>query len=91
MVNLLYVKKRCVVWETPVAGKAGGIVFNGATGTMYGNVTLQQDLTILSTHTLDLAANTLTVGSVTLTNEGTITKNGGTIAGTVGGGGTVNN
>jgi hypothetical protein len=35
--------------------------------------------------------NTLTVGGVILTNEGTINKNGGTIAGTVNGGGTVNN
>jgi hypothetical protein len=69
----------------------GGIAFNGAAGTMYGDVTLQQDLTIPNTHTLDLVGHTLTVGSVTLTNEGTINKNGGTIAGTVGGGGTVNN
>jgi hypothetical protein len=57
---------------------------------MYGNVTLQQGLTIPSAHTLDLSGKTLTVGNVTLTNEGTITKNGGTIAGAIGGGGTVN-
>jgi hypothetical protein len=57
---------------------------------MYGDVTLQQALTIPSTHTLDLTGKTLTVGSVTLTNEGTINKNGGTIAGAVDGGGTVN-
>jgi hypothetical protein len=57
---------------------------------MYGNVTLQQDLTIPNTHTLDLTGTTRTVGSVTLTNEGTINKNGGTIDGAVNGGGTVN-
>jgi hypothetical protein len=69
----------------------GGIAFNGNAGTMYGDVILQQDLTIPNTHTLDLAGYTLTIpGSVTLTNEGTINKNGGTIVGTVGGGGTVN-
>jgi hypothetical protein len=67
------------------------IAFNGNTGTMYGSVTLQQDVTIPSTHTLDLASGqTLTIpGTVTLTNEGTINKNGGTIAGSVAGGGTV--
>jgi hypothetical protein len=66
------------------------IVFKRATGTMYGSVTLQQDLTIPEGYTLDLAGNTLTIGSYTLTNEGTINKNGGTIVGTVGGGGNVN-
>jgi hypothetical protein len=68
------------------------IAFNGNTGTMYGNVTLQQDVTIPNTHTLDLASGqTLTIpGTVTLTNEGTINKNGGTITGSVAGTGTVN-
>ncbi|MDR0588936.1 MAG: hypothetical protein LBG25_00150 [Spirochaetaceae bacterium] len=70
------------------------IAFNGTAGTMYGSVTLQQDLTIPSTHTLDFymgSGQTLTIPSgVTLTNEGTINKKGGTISGTVGGGGTVN-
>jgi hypothetical protein len=68
----------------------GGIAFNGNAGTMYGNVTLQQDLTIPNTHTLNLSGHTLTVGSVTLTNNGTINTNNGSIVGTVGGGGTVN-
>jgi hypothetical protein len=70
------------------------IVFNGNAGTMYGNVELQQDVTIPSTHTLDFATGTgqtLTIpGTVTLTNEGTINKYEGTIVGAVGGGGTVN-
>jgi hypothetical protein len=69
------------------------IAFNGNAGTMYGNVTLGFDVTIPSTHTLDLSSGqTLTIpGGVTLTNEGTINKNGGTISGNVGGSGTVNN
>jgi hypothetical protein len=67
------------------------IAFNGTAGTMYGNVTLQQDVTIPSTHTLNLSGGTLDIGSVTLTNDGTINKNGGTIVGTPAGSGTVNN
>jgi hypothetical protein len=69
------------------------IAFNGTAGTigtMYGSVTLQQDVTIPSTHTLDLSGGTLTIGGVTLTNDGTINKNGGTIVGTPAGRGTVN-
>jgi hypothetical protein len=68
------------------------IVFSYNAGTMYGNVTLQQDVTIPSDKTLALASGqTLTIPeTVTLTNEGIIKKNGGTIVGTVGGGGTVN-
>jgi hypothetical protein len=68
------------------------IVFNGTTGTMYGSVILQQDVTLPEGYTLNLSSgNTLTIpGNVTLTNEGTINQNGGTIDGTVGGGGTVN-
>jgi hypothetical protein len=69
------------------------IAFNGGAGTMYGSVTLQQDVTIPSGKTLNFLSSdqTLDTGSYTLTNEGTINKNGGTIAGTVTGGGTVNN
>jgi hypothetical protein len=67
------------------------IAFNGNTGTMYGDVTLQRDVTIPATHTLDLSGGTLDIGGVTLTNNGTINKNGGTIVGTPVGSGTVNN
>jgi hypothetical protein len=69
------------------------IVFNGNAGTMYGSVTLQQDVEIPSGKTLGFLDNsqTLTIpGAVTLTNDGTINKNGGTIVGTVGGSGSVN-
>jgi hypothetical protein len=70
------------------------IAFEGNTGTMYGSVTLQQDVTIPSGKTLGFidSSQTLTIpGTVTLTNNGTINKNGGTINGTVGGSGAVNN
>ena len=33
-------------------GESGGIVFNGKSGTVYGNVTLQDDLTINEGETL---------------------------------------
>ncbi|MDR2617321.1 MAG: hypothetical protein LBC62_00495 [Treponema sp.] len=63
------------------------IVFNGNGGTMYGDVTLQQDVTIPSGKTLNLSSGqTLTIPEeVALTNNGTIRKNGGTISGTVSG------
>jgi hypothetical protein len=67
------------------------IAFNGAVGTMYGDVTLQQDTTIPATHTLNLFGGTLDISGVTLTNNGTINKNDGTIVGTPVGSGTVNN
>jgi hypothetical protein len=73
------------------------IAFNGTAGTMYGDVTLQQDITIPSDNTLDFlsGSQTLTIpGTVTLTNDGTINKNGGTIddtAGTLVNNGTINN
>jgi hypothetical protein len=68
------------------------IVFINTAGTMYGNVTLEQDVEIPSTHTLALSSGqTLTIpAGKTLTNNGTITKNGGDIDGTVSGDGAVN-
>ena len=62
-----------------------GILFDGDDGTVYGNVTLEDDLTITAGQTLNIPDNaTLTVpDGVTLTNEGTINNNGGTINGDV--------
>lgn len=64
----------------------GGIVFNGDEGTVYGNVTLQKDLTISEGESLDIPNDaSLTIPSgTTLTNEGTVTNsdtltNNGTI------------
>lgn len=56
----------------------GGIVFNGDEGTVYGNVTLQEDLTISEGESLDIPNDaSLTIPSgTTLTNEGTVTNSG---------------
>ena len=71
-------------------GESGGIVFNGNSGTVYGNVTLQEDLEIGTGETLTIGKDaSLTVpDGKTLTNNGTIINNG-TLTGEVGGSGTV--
>ncbi len=60
----------------------GGIVFDGSAGTVYGSVTLQDDLTIGAGETLtigDGASLTVPDGK-TLTNNGTVTvEEGGTL------------
>lgn len=68
----------------------GGIVFNGKNGTVYGDVTLQEDLEIGNDETLTIGKDaSLTVpDGKTLTNNGTII-NKGTLTGDVGGIGTV--
>ena len=81
-----------------------GIVFNGNDGTVYGSVTLQEDLTIGEGERLDIPSGaSLTIGNgATLTNEGTVTNSGtltnngtidnyGTLSGTIVGTGKVNN
>ena len=67
---------------------SGGIVFDGNKGTVYGSVTLQEDLTIGEGESLDIPSGaSLTIGSgATLTNEGTVTNNG-----TLTNNGTINN
>ena len=69
-----------------------GIIFEGDTGTVYGNPTIQENIEIPLGKTLTVPENTtLTVkDGVTLTNSGTITNNGtiknnGTINGKVDG------
>lgn len=81
----------------------GGIVFDGNEGTVYGSVTLQEDLTIENGQTLDIPSGaSLTIGNdATLTNEGTVTNSGtltnngtinnsGTLPDNINGNGTVN-
>lgn len=68
----------------------GGIVFDGKNGTVYGDVTLQEDLEIGTDETLTIgkdASLTVPDGKI-LTNNGTIINNG-TLTGEVGGSGTV--
>lgn len=59
-----------------------GIVFDGTEGTVYGNVTLDESLTIAQGETLTIPqGSTLNVNS-NLTNNGTVTiENGGTLTG----------
>lgn len=67
-------------------GESGGIVFNGNSGTVYGNVTLQEDLEIGTDETLTIGKDaSLTVpDGKTLTNNGTVTtEEGGTLTGTI--------
>ncbi len=70
----------------------GGIVFNGKNGTVYGDVTLQEDLEIGEDETLTIGKDaSLTVpDGKTLTNDGTINvESGGKLEGTTTGNGTL--
>ena len=76
--------------DTTAGSESGGIVFDGKNGTVYGDVELQDDLTINEGETLTIGKDaSLTVPeNVELTNSGTIINNG-TLTGEVGGSGTV--
>ena len=64
----------------------GGIVFNGKSGTVYGNVTLQDDLTINEGETLTIPEGSTLNTNNNLTNNGTVTtEEGGTLTGTISG------
>ncbi len=70
----------------------GGIVFDGKSGTVYGDVTLQEDLEIGTDETLTIGKDaSLTVpDGKTLTNDGTIAvESGGKLEGTMTGNGTL--
>ena len=70
---------------TPTGDNRSGIVFDGSTGTVYGSVTLQEDLTIGEGETL-----TIGNGASLDTNGKTITvESGGKLEGTPTGSGTV--
>lgn len=73
-------------------GESGGIVFDGKSGAVYGDVTLQEDLEIGNDETLTVGKDaSLTVpDGKTLTNDGTITvESGGKLEGTTTGNGTL--
>ena len=73
-------------------GSTGGIVFDGTEGTVYGNVTLQEDLEIGTDETLTIGKDvSLTVpDGKTLNNNGTINvESGGKLEGTPDGSGTL--
>lgn len=73
---------------TPTGDNRSGIVFDGSTGTVYGNVTLDESLTINQGETLTVPEGSSLNTNGNLTNSGTII-NHGTLTGDVGGSGTV--
>ena len=57
-----------------------GIVFDGTKGTVYGNVTLDEPLTVGEGETLTIPQGSTLNGNSNLTNNGTVTiENGGTL------------
>ena len=74
--------------STAATPSGTGIVFDGGTGTVYGSVTLQEDLEIGEGESLTIPDGaSLTIGNgATLINEGTVTNNG-----TLTNNGTINN
>lgn len=68
----------------------GGIVFDGKNGTVYGEVTLQENLTIGEGETLTIPEGSSLNASGKLTNEGTINvESGGSVSGNLSGGTTI--
>ena len=68
-------------------GSNGGIVFDGTEGTVYGSVTLQDDLTIGAGETLTVPDGSKLDCNNNLTNNGTIiVEKGGTVTGSLSGG-----
>lgn len=63
-------------------GESGGIVFNGKSGTVYGDVTLQDNLTINEGETLTIPEGSSLSNNNNLTNNGTISvESGGRLEG----------
>lgn len=78
--------------DTTAGSESGGIVFDGNSGTVYGDVTLQENLKIGTDETLTIGKDaSLTVpDGKTLTNDGTINvESGGKLEGTTTGNGTL--
>ena len=59
------------------SGETGGIVWNGKNGTVYGDVTLQEDLTIGEDESLTIPDG----ASLTIDSDATLTVNGGELTG----------
>lgn len=74
-------------------GSTGGIVFDGTEGTVYGDVTLDEPLTVGESETLTIPEGATLNGNSNLTNNGTVTiENGGALTGgdAINNGGTIN-
>ena len=71
---------------TPTGDNRSGIVFDGSTGTVYGNVTLDESLTINQGETLTVPDGSSLNCNGNLTNNGTIiVEKGGNLTGDPGG------
>ena len=71
---------------TPTGNNSSGIVFDGNTGTVYGDVELQKDLEIKSGETLTIPEGSTLDTNGKLTNNGTINvESGGNLTGDPGG------
>ena len=68
------------------SNSTGGIVWNGSNGTVFGSVTLQDDLEIKSGETLTVPDGSSLNCNGNLTNNGTILASGGTVTGSLSGG-----
>lgn len=70
---------------TPTGDNRSGIVFDGSTGTVYGDVTLDESLTINQGETLTIPEGSTLNTNNNLTNNGIIVNTGGTLNGEPGG------
>ena len=78
---------------TPTGDNSSGIVFDGTEGTVYGDVTLDEPLTVGEGETLTIPEGATLDTNGNLTNNGTVTiENGGTLNGsdTINNTGTIN-
>ena len=66
-----------------------GIVFDNGTGTVYGDATLQENLTIGEGESLTIPGGSSLNCNEKLTNNGTILASGGTVTGSLSGGTTI--
>ncbi len=71
---------------TPTGNNSSGIVFDDKNGTVYGNVTLDESLTINQGETLTVPDGSKLDCKNNLTNNGTILASGGTVTGSLSGG-----
>ena len=71
---------------TPTGDNRSGIVFDGSTGTVYGTVALQNELTIGEGESLTVPEGSSLNCNGKLTNNGTILASGGTVTGRLSGG-----
>ena len=74
---------------TPTGDNRSGIVFDGSTGTVYGTVALQNELTIGEGESLTVPEGSSLNCNRKLTNNGTILASGGTVSGQLKNGTTV--